>query len=119
MPDEELTVVFNQTRAERDRLGLVLAPLAERMATQTIIEVLPGAAALEVRGEINEDWIPVLRIRRVLGPAGLVLFGAAEGHDDPAVEDAIDLANIEYLDLLLDLTGDTYMGSHTIAVRTP
>lgn len=60
----------------------------------------------------------MLRASRVLDPAGAVLFDAAEGHDDPQVEEAIDLANIEYLDLLVDLTGDTYLGSHTIAVET-
>ncbi len=44
---------------------------------------------------------------------------AAEGREDAAVEEAIDEANIEYLDLLLDLTGDTYMRSQTISVDIP
>ena len=37
-----------------------------------------------------------------------------DGHDDPEVEAAIDEVNTEYLDLLLDLTGDTYMGVSAI-----
>ena len=42
------------------------------------------------------------------------LFDATEGHDDRRVEDAIDEVNADYLDLLLDLTGDLYMGNHTL-----
>jgi hypothetical protein len=36
------------------------------------------------------------------------------GVTDRAVEDAIDSVNIEYLDVLVDLTGDDYMGAVTI-----
>lgn len=43
-----------------------------------------------------------------------MLFDVAEGHDDRRVEDAIDEANADYLDLLLDLTGNLYMGNHTL-----
>jgi hypothetical protein len=31
-----------------------------------------------------------------------------------SVEDAIDMVNVEYLDVLIDVTGDDYMGSVTI-----
>lgn len=43
-----------------------------------------------------------------------VLFDVEKGHDDPRVEQAIDETNTEYLDLLLDLTGDLYMGASAI-----
>lgn len=33
---------------------------------------------------------------------------------DKSVEDAIDDVNVEYLDLLFDLTGDQFIGSQTI-----
>ena len=36
------------------------------------------------------------------------------GHLDRAVEDALDTVNVEYLDVLMDITGDDYMGSVTI-----
>ena len=45
---------------------------------------------------------------------GTVLFDADVGHPDRAVEDAVDAVNIEYLDVLIDLTGDEYMGAATI-----
>ena len=43
-----------------------------------------------------------------------MLFDIAEGHDDPRVEAAVDEANYEHLDLLLDLTGDLHMGRSSI-----
>jgi hypothetical protein len=78
-----------------------------------VAEVLPGAAHLEAVGEVNEDWIPTLRIERVLLASGEVLFDASAGHPDRAVEDAIDMVNVEYLDVLIDIAGDDYMGSVT------
>ena len=65
-------------------------------------------------GAFNEDRLRTLRTRRVLSSDGAVLFDVEEGHEDPRVEGAIDEVNSEYLDLLLDLTGDTYMGSAAI-----
>lgn len=68
---------------------------------------------LDVYGEINEDWAFALRIQRVRDGEGRVVYDAGKGHDDPVVEDAIDQVGVDYLDLLLDLTGDEYLG------RTP
>ncbi len=95
-------------------IGQALAPLAERLAKETVANVLPGATVIELRGEFNEDWLRTLRIRRVLSAIGEVLFDVAEGHDDRRVEAAIDEVNYEYLDLLLDLTGDLFMGNSAI-----
>ena len=36
---------------------------------------------------------------------------------DDEVEEMIDAVGIEYLDLLLDLTGDDYMGAKSIDAR--
>ena len=74
----------------------------------------PNAASVELFGECNEDWLRILRIRQVRSSAGDVLFDIAEGHDDPRVEAAVDEANYEHLDLLLDLTGDLHMGRSSI-----
>jgi hypothetical protein len=115
MPNQDLVAEFRRTREQWDSRGQALGPLAERLAFQTVADVLPGAAVIEVRGEINEDLLRILRIQRVLSPAGEVLFDVAEGHDDRRVEDAIDEVDADYLDLLLDLTGDLYMGNHTLA----
>jgi hypothetical protein len=90
------------------------APLAEQLAGATVADVLPEAQIIEVRGEINEDWLRILRIRRVFSGRGDVLFDVAEGDDDRRIEDTIDQVNADYLDLLLDLTGDLYMGDHTL-----
>lgn len=62
----------------------------------------------------NEDWLRVLRVRQVLDADGGVLFDEDEGHDDEAAEQAIDLAGTEYLDLLMDFTGDEYLGAHQL-----
>lgn len=43
-----------------------------------------------------------------------MLFDAENGHDDPVIEDAIDQVGLDSLDLLLDLTGDEYLGHTSI-----
>lgn len=110
MVDQQLEAEFSQVLDGWQALGGTLAELAERLAVETLVDVLPGAAAVEMHGEFNEDWLRTLRIRRVLSGDGAVLFDVEQGHDDPRVEAGIDDVNTEYLDLLLDLTSDTYMG---------
>jgi hypothetical protein len=82
-------------------------------ALQTLRGLFPSASTVEVEGWMNEDWLRVLRVRRVLGAEGVVLFDVAPGAD-PEIEEAIDEVGTEYLDLLLDLTGDAYMGHHEL-----
>jgi hypothetical protein len=43
-----------------------------------------------------------------------MLFDASHGHPERTVEDVVDMVNVEYLDVLIDITGDDYMGSVTI-----
>ena len=117
MPSPDLVAEFKLTRDQWDALGQALAPLAERLAVETVADALPEAKVIEVRGEINEDWLRILRIQRVLSVTGEVLFDATEGHNERWVEDAVDEANAEYLDLLLDLTGDLYMGNSAIELE--
>lgn len=114
LPNAALVAEFERARAEHDRVSRALIPLVERVAVDTIADVLAGTHTLEVHGEINEDWLAILRIQRVLDADGGVLFDIESGHDDRVVEDAIDTVNTEYLDLLVDLTGDEYMGTKTI-----
>ncbi len=114
MVEPELEAEFNSVLDEWQALGPTLAELTERLAIETLVDVLPGLSVVEVRGEFNEDWLRTLRVRRVLSADGGVLFDVEEGHEDPQVETAIDEVNTEYLDLLLDLTGDTYMGASAI-----
>lgn len=114
MVDPELEAEFGRVLDEWQTLGRTLAELTERLAIETLVDVLPGASAVEVYGEFNEDWLRTLRVHRVRSAVGTVLFDVEQGHDDPRVEHAIDEVNCEYLDLLLDLTGDTYMGSAAI-----
>lgn len=117
MPSPDLVAGFKLTRDQWDALGQTLAPLAERLAVETVADALPGAKVIEVRGEINEDWLRILRIQRVLSATGEVLFDATEGHNERRVEDAVDETNAEYLDLLLDLTGDVCMGNSAIELE--
>ena len=117
MPNQVLVAEFESTRDQWNALGQRLAPLAEGLAMETVADVLPDATLIELHGEFNEDWLRTLRIRRVLSTTGEVLFDATEGHDDHRVEDAIDEVNYEYLDLLLELTGDSFMGNSTIELE--
>lgn len=113
MPSEELVAQYTDALSAHRRAVDELVPLLMQMALQSVADVLPGAHELEVHGELNEDWVPVLRIRRVLDVGAHVLFDVREG-GVREVEDVIDEVNIEYLDLLVDLTGDEFMGSKRI-----
>jgi hypothetical protein len=117
MPNQDLVVEFKRTHDQWNAFGQAFAPLTEHLAVEPVADVLPGATVIEVRGEFNEDWLRTVRIQRVLSAAGEVLFDVAEGHDDRHVEEAIDEVNSEYLDLLLDLTGDLYMGNSAIELE--
>lgn len=114
MVDPELEVEFSRVLGEWQVLGRTLAELAERLALETLAGVLPGASVLKVHGAFNEDWLRTLRVRHVLAADGTVLFDVEQGHNDPLVEAAIDDVNTEFLDVLLDLTGDAYMGPTAI-----
>jgi hypothetical protein len=106
MPDSQLMTTYERARDRHRQAGAELVPLVEEIAMESIRDVLPGAVRLEVHGEVNEDWAPTLRIRRVVGSDGAVLFDSAVGHADEQVEAMVDEVGVEYLDLLLDLTGD-------------
>lgn len=114
MVDAALFAEYSRTREQHEAASRALVPLVERMALESVAEVLPGTTALEVHGEVNEDWLPILRIQRVLDDKGAELFHADDAPRDGAIERAIDGANTEYLDLLIDLTGDEYMGTNTV-----
>lgn len=121
MPSEEVAVAYQDARLRHEAATRELVSALERMTVETLADVLPRADLIEVVGEFDEDWIPTLRIQRVLDAGGGVLFDVKTGHPDRAVEDAVDAANTEYLDVLIDLTGDEYMGLATIglALRVP
>jgi hypothetical protein len=76
-------------------------------------DVLPTAHRLEVLGEMNEDWAWTLRIQRVLDAGDRVLFDVAVGADAD-VEDHLHEVGVDYLDLLLDITGEDYFGTKVI-----
>jgi hypothetical protein len=114
MPTQELILEYELARGRHATATRELTELLVRMALATLADALPGATSIEAVGEYNEDWIPTLRIQRVLGRDGAVLFDVEVGHVDRGVEDAVDRVNIEYLDTLIDLTGDEHMGPVTI-----
>jgi hypothetical protein len=89
-----------------------LVPLLRRMAISALAPVLPGAAQLVTFGEVNEDSLSILRIRRILDGDGGVLCDVDRLDATREVEDRVDLVGYEYLDRLLDLTGDEYYGEH-------
>jgi hypothetical protein len=112
--DSELVATFERTYRQYTSSAQALVPLAERLALAQVAEVLPGTSRLEVFGHLTEDWIAVLRIQRILSNRGEILFDIAFGHPDRRVEETVDVVNSEYLDLLIDLTGDEFMGHRTI-----
>lgn len=114
MPSPSLIEAFGAAQERHTAAVADLLPLLIEMALTTVSEVLPGATVLETEGEMNEDWLFTLRIQRVLDGEDGVLYAIDTGHDDPEVESRIDEVGFEYLDLLLDLTGDDYLGRKTI-----
>lgn len=113
--DPELEAKFSRVLDEWQALGRTLAELAERLAMARLMDVLPGATVLELFGGFN-DALRTLRIRRVIAADGTALFDAIQGHANPGVEAAVDEVDTEYLDLLLDLTGDAYMGTSLLTL---
>jgi hypothetical protein len=112
--DRLLADRYQQLLSEYRRVVGELVPVLENIAVARIRESIPKAYRLEVLGEYNEDWLPTLRIQRVFDGDGAVLFDIGSGHPNSAVEEAVDEAGVEYLDLLLDLTGDDYLGLREI-----
>jgi hypothetical protein len=90
-----------------------LVPLLRGMAVAELVRVFPGASQLVTFGEVNEDAVPILRIQRVLDADGDVLFDAESAEATPDVEDQVDRIGYEYLDRLLEVTGDDYYGQQT------
>jgi hypothetical protein len=115
MPSQELTTAFDAASQRHVAAVADLVPLLVEMALASVAEVLPGTETLETTGEMNEDWAFTLRIRRVLDAGGGVLYDVEAGHDDAEVETMIDEMGVDYLDLLLDLTGEEYLGRKTVA----
>jgi len=114
VPDPQLLDEYERRLAAYRTSVEQLVPLLGTIALASLRDVLPGSHTLEVEGRINEDWVPTLRVQRVVDEEGAVLFDIAFGHDDERVEEMIDEVGVEYLDRLFDLTGDDYFGHHEI-----
>lgn len=119
MPTPEMVSEYRAARERYDSAAVDLQDQLLRIALLTLADVLPGTASIDAVGSHDEDLIPTLRIQRVRSVEGEVLFDVDSGHPTRAVEDAVDRVDIEYLDVLIDLTGDRYMGAVTIARSAP
>lgn len=115
MPTPSLIDAFSTAQERHAAATADLVPLITEMALATIVEVFPGAVALETEGEMNEDGLSTLRIRRVLDGNGTGLYDARIGDDGRHVEEIVDRVGFDYLDVLLDLTGDDYLGYKTVS----
>jgi len=115
VPEPSLTAAFDAAHQRHTEAVAEIAPLLVEMALATVADVLPGAEMLETEGEMNEDWAFTLRIQRVLDDDGDVLYDVSSGRHDPVVETTIDEVGFDYLDLLLDITGEEYLGRKTVA----
>lgn len=114
MPSRELIDAYSQARARHQDATRDLVALVISIAVATLEDVLPGVRQIETLGEFNEDWVPTLRIERVVGLEGETLFDVELGYDERSVEDAVGTVDTEFLDVLIDLTGSEYMGRRTI-----
>lgn len=119
MPTPEQATEYRAGRERYDTAADELREQLVRMALTTLAEVLPGADSIDALGTYNEDLIPTLRIQRVRSAEGEVVFDVDRGHPNRAVEDAVDRVDIEYLEVLIDITGNRYMGTVTIAQSAP
>ena len=119
MPSPELIAALDAANQRHTASVAELAPLLVETAVATVAEVLPGADTLETEGEMNEDWAFTLRIQRVLDTDGGVLYDVGVGHGDPVVESTIDEVGFDYLDLLLDITGEEYLGRQSLRRADP
>lgn len=118
MPSPSLIAAFDAAQQRHAEAVADLVPLLIEMAVTSVAEALPGADVLETEGEMNEDWLFTLRVQRVLDERREVLYDIETGHDNPGVETRIDEVGFEHLDLLLDLTGDDYLGRKTVCCRS-
>ena len=111
----EMVSEYRATRERYDTAAFELHDQLVRMVFATLTGVLPGTESVEVIGADNEDLIPTP------GPdasdQSKVLFDVDRGHPIRAVEDAVDLVEIEYFDVLIDITGNRYMRAVTISQR--
>lgn len=117
VPDYELRSRYRTLLDQHSRLGRELTEMVQSVIIDLLREVLPGASAVEVHGQINEDWLSALRVQRALDETGTVLFDVETGHPDRAVEDLIDRLDTEFLDHLVYLAPDAYLGHHTLGAN--
>ena len=113
VPADELIERHRATVAGLTAAGGRLRPVLEAIAVAAVQDVVPAAARLEVLGEMNEDWAWTLRIQRVFDADDRVLFDIAVGADAD-LEDHLHEVGVDYLDLLLDVTGEDYVGTKVI-----
>lgn len=85
------------------------------MASSAIGRAVPAATSVEVQGELNLDGAWTLRISRILGPAGEVLVGPL-GECDASIVEVLEEIETDFLDALMDATGNRLVGVHTWAV---
>jgi hypothetical protein len=90
-----------------------LVPLLKRMAVATVRGRWPDAKELELHGEYDADWIPDSGFS-ALSPSTVTCCTTERRFADDGVDRMIDEVGREYLDLLLDLTGDDFIGEQSI-----
>lgn len=81
-------------------------------------DAFPIATGCWCFGEYNDEGTPVLRLRQVDGPRGVIANVDSAGEQSDQIADLADLADEldPYLDWLIALTGDDYLGWTQVSV---
>lgn len=103
---------YRQARTVFHRSTNEFAQWLEYMPFADLDEAGFWAVTIEVHGDMDEDFNNVLRVQRIVGPAGVVIFDV----DDPseALEDLVGEIESDYLHWLVDLSPGDWMNDNVL-----
>lgn len=114
MPTGTTIYAHSQTREAYYRARNEYALTLERMAAEAILELFEKADSVVLQGEDSYDSGPILRIQRILDNAENVLWDVEDPDED--FEDQLSEIEHEFLDALIDITGDDWYGENSLDI---
>lgn len=116
MPMTDDEVALETAKSNYSEAARRLAEMLEVVALGAVKHLFPAAHMITVKGSHGEEGEPRLRLQVILDADANVLWSGDNPADD-AVEDAISAIDMEYLDWLIDITGDEWFGQHDLDGR--